>query len=168
MGTSHGPTKASKCISALPLTEAWAAETIPTCTSVALSLLVVLINAVLHKPGHLTLGSARQYTCNCHRNLAAALQLTDAWATSTFSSCTSLGDLRDKLHRGHLQQAAEKTVNALQLAVTYAIADAFDVQPPESMVRELAEQEYQAQLLQLQSQVRQKLATGDRAVACCA
>lgn len=94
-------------------------------------------------------------------------ELTDAWATKTFSTCTSLGDLRDKLHRGHLQQAAEKTVNALQLAVTYAIADAFDVQPPESMVRELAEQEYQAQLLQLQSQGTmdrkniEKLATED-------
>lgn len=104
--------------------------------------------------------------CSLCRDLPAALQLTDAWATKTFSTCTSLGDLRDKLHRGHLQQAAEKTVNALQLAVTYAIADAFDVQPPESMVRELAEQEYQAQLLQLQSQVRQMLAIQDRAVVC--
>ena len=104
--------------------------------------------------------------CSCHQGLPAALQLTDAWATKTFPSCSSLGDLRSKLHRGHLQKAAEKTVNALQLAVTYAIADAFDVQPPESMVRELAEQEYQAQLLQLQSQVGQKLAPRDRAVVC--
>ena len=94
------------------------------------------------------------------------MQLTDEWATKTFPQCTSLGDLRDKLHRGHLQQAAEKTVTALQLAVTYAIADAFDVQPPESMIRELAEQEYQAQLLQLQSQVRYMPATRDRAAVC--
>lgn len=82
------------------------------------------------------------------------MQLTDELAQKILPDCEGAEDLRTKLQAAAGAVIIQRTAVAVNNKLTLAVGELIDVEVPESMVRELGTQEYQAQLLEMQTRVR--------------
>ena len=79
--------------------------------------------------------------------------MTDELARELGSQVTGMADLREKLLEAERQQTVEDTADRVNEALSKAVSDILDVEVPESIIRDVASNEYQAQLLEAQAKV---------------
>lgn len=80
--------------------------------------------------------------------------LTDAWAEEAYPGSGTVDGLRSRLRAAVAAETAAATAARVQEALTTALADAVACDVPESVLREIGEAEYQAELLQMQASGR--------------
>lgn len=84
---------------------------------------------------------------------APCLQLTDEFAKQILPSCSGVEELWRNLTEAQQMVTASDTADVVNQALTTAVADIVDAEVPEALIREAALNEYQAQLLEMQSRV---------------
>ena len=81
------------------------------------------------------------------------VQLTDEVAKQLLPACGGVEDLRRQMLEAQSAISAVETANRVNEALTLAVSGIVDVDVPESMIQEVATNEYQAQLLEMQARV---------------
>lgn len=81
------------------------------------------------------------------------MQLDDELAKQLLSGCSGVDNLLEQMAEAQRTLTAQETADAVNQALTLAVANIADVEVPQSMVRETALNEYQAQLLRAQTEV---------------
>ena len=94
--------------------------------------------------------SQRVRACSLRR---LPVQLTDEVAKKLLPACAGVEDLRRQMLEAQTAISAVETANRVNEALTLAVAGIVDVDVPESMIQEVATNEYQAQLLEMQARV---------------
>lgn len=78
----------------------------------------------------------------------------DAWAEQAYPGSETIEGLKRRLRDAISSETASATSAKVQEALTSALAAAVDVAVPQSVLRELGEAEYQAELLEMQAKGR--------------
>lgn len=96
-----------------------------------------------------------QYLKSCATNLkrGPALQLTDQVAKVLLPECKSVDELKAAVMDAERNAAQAQSMAALQNEICAKIAELVDTEIPEFLYRTVGESQYQAELLQGQSEV---------------
>jgi len=81
-------------------------------------------------------------------------RVDDEWAERAYPGSGTLDGLKKRLRDAVASETESATSAKVQEALTSALADAVDVAVPQSVLRELGEAEYQAELLEMQAKGR--------------
>ena len=82
------------------------------------------------------------------------LQLDDAFGAAVAPEAGSLEALRARLLATQSAMTAKETAERVNEALTFAVGDLVQADIPQSLIQEIGQNEYQAQLFRLQAQAR--------------
>lgn len=127
--------------------------------SIAFSVLALNISCYEMRRCHVVICQTAQYASLVKFPLGSQVscgcwQVTDDWVEATWPGQGSLANLKNNLLQAVQQRARHETQDKVRMAITHALSELVDVDIPDSMIEDVAKNEFQAKLFEVGQKVR--------------